>query len=143
MVLWHLLLPSSPSLGLVLCPYFSHPTPPRRLLNALPANRVTATAVDGLLRAASFRMVQAFRGQFMKLLSYIDAQYLPELATSHDPDARAVYTRIQVCWNWVALTGWSLCSPATPSQAAPGRLPSDWLQQECSPWLSLPPADIP
>lgn len=67
----------------------------RRLLNALPANRVTATAVDGMLRAAAFRMCEAYRGQFMKLLRYIDAYFLPALATSNDPDARAVFTRIQ------------------------------------------------
>ena len=35
----------------------------------------------------------AYRGQFAKLLHYITDQFLPALATSNDPDARAVYTR--------------------------------------------------
>jgi hypothetical protein len=38
-------------------------------------------------------MHQAYRGQFTKLLQYIDAQFLPALSTSNDADARAVYTR--------------------------------------------------
>lgn len=39
-----------------------------RLLNALPANRVTATAVDAVLKVAGYRMHLAYRGQFSKLL---------------------------------------------------------------------------
>ncbi|KAI7837388.1 hypothetical protein COHA_008755 [Chlorella ohadii] len=66
-----------------------------RLLNALPANRVTATAVDAVLKVAGYRMHVVYRGQFAKLLQYISDQFLPALATSNDPDARAVYTRIQ------------------------------------------------
>lgn len=34
-----------------------------------------------------------YRGQFTKLLQYIDQEFLPALGTSTDPDARAVYTR--------------------------------------------------
>ncbi|KAL4440598.1 hypothetical protein ABPG75_003599 [Micractinium tetrahymenae] len=66
-----------------------------RLLNALPTNRITATAVDAVLKVAGFRMHLAYRGQFSKLLQYIDREFLPALGTSNDPDARAVYTRIQ------------------------------------------------
>lgn len=66
-----------------------------RLLNALPANRVTATAVDAVLKVAGYRMHLVYRGQFSKLLQYIDREFLPALGTSNDPDARAVYTRIQ------------------------------------------------
>ncbi|EFN53838.1 hypothetical protein CHLNCDRAFT_135914 [Chlorella variabilis] len=65
-----------------------------RLLTALPANRVTATAVDAVLKVAGYRMHLAYRGQFMKLLQYIDREFLPALGTSNDPDARAVHTRI-------------------------------------------------
>ncbi|KAI3431256.1 hypothetical protein D9Q98_004319 [Chlorella vulgaris] len=66
-----------------------------RLLNALPANRVTATAVDAMLKVAGYRMHGVYRGQFTKLLQYIDQEFLPALGTSNDPDARAVYTRVQ------------------------------------------------
>ena len=41
---------------------------PGRLLNHLPANRVTATALDAFLRAAGFRMAAAYGRQFEKLL---------------------------------------------------------------------------
>jgi hypothetical protein len=49
-----------------------------------------------------------YRGQFTKLLQYIDQEFLPALGTSNDPDARAVYTR------WVgggraALPCWLRC----------------------------------
>lgn len=66
-----------------------------RLLNALPPNRVTATAVDALLKVSGYRLHQAYRGQFSKLLQYIDHDFLSALGTSNDPDARAVHTRIQ------------------------------------------------
>ncbi|PSC71897.1 Nucleoporin GLE1 [Micractinium conductrix] len=66
-----------------------------RLLNALPANRVTATAVDAVLKVVGWRMNTAYRRQFTKLLQYIDTKFLPALGTANDPDARAVYTRIQ------------------------------------------------
>lgn len=44
-------------------------------------------------QVAGYRMHLAYRGQFAKLLHYITDQFLPALATSNDPDARAVYTR--------------------------------------------------
>ena len=53
------------------CPLLGHPCPPSllcRLLNALPANRVTATAVDAVLKVVGWRMNTAYRRQFTKLL---------------------------------------------------------------------------
>jgi hypothetical protein len=40
----------------------------RRLLNQLPANRLTATALDAFLKVAGFRMAAAYGRQFLKLL---------------------------------------------------------------------------
>lgn len=45
------------------------------------------------MQVAGYRMHVVYRGQFAKLLQYISDQFLPALATSNDPDARAVYTR--------------------------------------------------
>lgn len=42
-----------------------------RLLNGLPANRTTATALHAFLQTAGFRMHQVFKGQFVKLLQCI------------------------------------------------------------------------
>jgi hypothetical protein len=59
-----------------------------------------------LMQIAGYRMHQAYRGQFTKLLQYIDAQFLPALGTSNDSDARAVYTR----WvGWVLVIGSCCC----------------------------------
>ncbi|GAB4823632.1 hypothetical protein N2152v2_010678 [Parachlorella kessleri] len=66
-----------------------------RLLNALPANRITATALDAFLKVAGYRLHGTYRGQFMKLLRYIDSEFLGHLSKQNDPDARAVFTRIQ------------------------------------------------
>ena len=38
-------------------------------------------------------MHRVYRGQFTKLQHYVDREFLAGLATSNDPDARAVYTR--------------------------------------------------
>ena len=35
------------------------------------------------------------RGQFVKLLLFIDQSFLPDLSRQADPDARAVYSRLQ------------------------------------------------
>lgn len=42
-----------------------------RLLNGLPANRTTATALHAFLQTAGFRMHQVFKGQFVKMLQCI------------------------------------------------------------------------
>ena len=45
------------------------------------------------VQVAGYRMHHVYHGQFTKLLQYIDREFLPNLGTSKDPDARAVYTR--------------------------------------------------
>lgn len=66
-----------------------------RLLNALPANRATAAALDAFLKVAGFRLAATYRGQFAKLLGVVEREFLPALSSCADPDARAVYTRLQ------------------------------------------------
>lgn len=66
-----------------------------RLLNALPPNRLTATAVDAFLKVAGFRMAGTYRGQFTKILETVQGDFLQRILADDDPDARAVATRLQ------------------------------------------------
>lgn len=67
-----------------------------RLLNALPANRATATALEGFLWSGGAALAAAHGRQFVKLLSLIDAVFLPALAASPDAEtARAVGVRLR------------------------------------------------
>ena len=50
-----------------------------RLLNELPATRVTATAVDAFLQVAGFKLYALYGRQFVKLLHYIDHVFLEDL----------------------------------------------------------------
>ena len=65
-----------------------------RVLNYLPANRLTATALDAFLKVAGFKMAAVYRGQFIKLLQCVQRDYLGDLAQTNDPDVRAVATRL-------------------------------------------------
>ncbi|KAK9832252.1 hypothetical protein WJX74_004283 [Apatococcus lobatus] len=65
-----------------------------RLLNGLPANRLTAAALDTFLQIAGFCLFKTFRQQFMKLLFYVDQHFLPDLAKVNDPDIRPVHSRL-------------------------------------------------
>ena len=67
-----------------------------RLLNALPANRLTAAALDAFLKVAGYKMAAVYKGQFIKLLHAVNGFFLAELAQTNDPDARAVATRLQL-----------------------------------------------
>lgn len=51
------------------------------LLNHLPANRGTATALDALLKMAGFSMHQRYRQQFAKLLAYVGSVLLRDLCS--------------------------------------------------------------
>ncbi|BDA44382.1 Nucleoporin GLE1 [Coccomyxa sp. Obi] len=66
-----------------------------RLLNSLPASRMSATALEAFLKTAGFRLNAAFGRQFHKLLAYIDSVFMPDLARQGDPDARAVHSRLR------------------------------------------------
>lgn len=66
-----------------------------RLLNALPASRMSATALEAFLKTAGFRMNGAYGRQFHKLLAYVDTVFMADLARQGDPDARAVHLRLR------------------------------------------------
>ena len=64
-----------------------------RLLNHLPAARMTAMALEAFLKAAGFRMHRVYGRQFQKLLGHIDSVFLPDLEKQGDPEARPVMSR--------------------------------------------------
>lgn len=65
-----------------------------RLLNHLPANKSTSTALVAFIRVTGFQLYRTYRSQFMKILQYIYDNFLPELKSTEDPETRAVYTRL-------------------------------------------------
>jgi len=70
-----------------------------RLINYVPANRLTAAALDAFLKIAGYKMAAIYKGQFMKLLQAIDRDFLEDLRQTSEPDARAVATRLQLYLN--------------------------------------------
>ncbi len=64
------------------------------LLNALPASRFTASALDAFLSVAGWRMSGRFGRQFVKMMDYVSAHFLKELGDLGDADASAVATRL-------------------------------------------------
>jgi nucleoporin GLE1 len=64
------------------------------LLNALPASRFTASALDAFLSVAGWRMSGRFGRQFVKMMEYVSTHFLKELGDLDDPDANAVATRL-------------------------------------------------
>lgn len=75
-----------------------------RTINALPATRLTAVAVESFMKVAGFKLAAVYKGQFLKLLQVLDSSFLGELSGSGDADARAVYTRIQT---YLKMSGWT------------------------------------
>ena len=71
-----------------------------RLLNHLPAARMTATALEAFLKAAGFRMNRVYGRQFQKLLGHIDSVFLPDLEKQGDPEARPVMSRCATSVQW-------------------------------------------
>lgn len=65
-----------------------------RLLNGVPANRVTAAALDAFLKVAGYKLAGTYRSQFAKLLAAVERDFLGELGAAADPDVRAVATRL-------------------------------------------------
>ena len=64
-----------------------------RLLNKVPPNRFSATALEAFLKHAGFAMHAAYGRQFGKMLDVVHARFLPELRRKDDPDARPVVNR--------------------------------------------------
>lgn len=50
-----------------------------RLLNSLPANRATGTALVAFLQTAGYRLFMVYKGQFIKVLKYIFDNFYPKL----------------------------------------------------------------
>ncbi|XP_020599446.1 protein GLE1 isoform X2 [Phalaenopsis equestris] len=48
-------------------------------LNALPANRTTAVALEAFLKMAGFSLLRKYKSQFMKVLNVISRRFLPSL----------------------------------------------------------------
>ena len=94
-----------------------------RLLNHLPANRYTATALDAFIKVAGWRLhkvriasrwrgrtcmlaprfesltlvvfVQEYGRQFLKLLKFIVTDYIAELSAQQEPELAATITRLR------------------------------------------------
>ncbi|GLC49071.1 hypothetical protein PLESTB_000179300 [Pleodorina starrii] len=63
-----------------------------RALNQLPADRFTAKALIAVLRVAGYSLHLRFRGQFVKLLSAMQREFLPALRAAAGDDIGALAT---------------------------------------------------
>ena len=70
-----------------------------RLLNKVPPNRFSATALEAFLKHAGFAMHAAYGRQFGKLLDAVDREFLPSLEAKDDADARPVARRTRTYLN--------------------------------------------
>ena len=64
-----------------------------RLLNKIPPNRFSATALEAFLKHAGYSMNNAYGKQFHKLLQLIQTEFIPKLIEKDDPDTRPVVNR--------------------------------------------------
>eukprot|EP00798_Chlamydomonas_sp_ICE-L_P006572 gene6572-3224_t len=67
------------------------------LLNAMPADRISAKALICFLRTAGYTMHAKYRGQFIKLLKCMYEDFLPELGklSASDPDVLPLRTLLE------------------------------------------------
>ena len=70
-----------------------------RLLNKVPANRFSATALEAFLKHAGFAMYAAYGRQFGKTLDVVQDRFLPELERGGDADAKPVLNRMRTYLN--------------------------------------------
>ena len=70
-----------------------------RLLNKVPPNRFSATALEAFLKHAGFAMHAAYGRQFGKLLDAVGSAFLPSLEAKDDADARPVVSRTRTYLN--------------------------------------------
>ncbi|KAL2635438.1 hypothetical protein R1flu_006917 [Riccia fluitans] len=66
-----------------------------RLLNRIPANRTSASALESFLKTAGFRLYKTYPEPFRKLMNVIISDYLLSLKNNDDVDARAVVNRLE------------------------------------------------
>ena len=70
-----------------------------RLVNKVPPNRFSATALESFLKHAGFAMHGAYRGQFGKVLDVVHREFLPALEAKDDADSRPVVSRTRTYLN--------------------------------------------
>ena len=66
-----------------------------RLLNVLPPNRFTASALHSFLKVAGYRLHGTYKTQFRKLLVYVEEIFLAALKSKEDDSAAAAITRLE------------------------------------------------
>ncbi|KAL3692585.1 hypothetical protein R1sor_006236 [Riccia sorocarpa] len=66
-----------------------------RLLNRIPANRLSASALESFLKIAGFRLYKTYPEPFRKLMNVVISDYLVSLKNNDDVDARAVVNRLE------------------------------------------------
>lgn len=85
-----------------------------------PTNRTKNAPCPSPAQVAGYRLHLAYRRQFLKLLQYISSDFLPALATSNDPDARAVHTRCAWSCGWLL---WQRAAGISGAREEPCRTP--------------------
>ncbi|XP_024023883.1 protein GLE1 [Morus notabilis] len=66
-----------------------------RFLNALPANRFTAVALNAFLRMAGYALFKKYKSQFRKILNIVSENFLNALKARKDSTLNSVIAKIQ------------------------------------------------
>lgn len=66
-----------------------------RLLNKLPANRITAAVLRTFLEIAGYRLYREYPRPFLKAISAIHQEFLPLLVSQNDLDASSEYNNLE------------------------------------------------
>ena len=70
-----------------------------RLVNRVPPNRFSATALESFMKHAGFALWSAYGAQFGKILDVVDREFLPTLEAKDDADSRPVVSRMRTYLN--------------------------------------------
>ena len=70
-----------------------------RLVNRVPPNRFSATALESFTKHAGFALWSAYGAQFGKILDVIAGEFLPTLEAKDDADSRPVVSRMRTYLN--------------------------------------------
>ncbi|KAJ7524281.1 hypothetical protein O6H91_18G085000 [Diphasiastrum complanatum] len=65
------------------------------LLNKIPANRYSASALEAFLKIAGFRLYQVYPKPFVKVMQSIMNEFVVNLKKHNDPDTKAVINRLE------------------------------------------------
>jgi nucleoporin GLE1 len=94
-----------------------------RLLNGLPPNRESATALEAFLSVAGYRLACAYGRQFLKLLRHVHSAFLPRLeaaAAAGEAEARPLAVVLRA-----GLEGGEMTRPAAGRELAASDLSSN------------------